>query len=377
MFPSGDLLIYMKSSTTALYRWEDGKYVFGGISFSGSSQAKKIICSSDDNYYSIHSSSIILRTRSAYPLTGYALQDEYEMMAVWRSPNFFIIASDPFLGNAYLVVLDDKLQEIHREPYPEFYYPIHHFGYRDSLSYYFGLGYTWFDKAFFGTYDHTTHEGPLHYDLELVDFNAGPYDSSYFTIDFGSHYVYHIPEASVTVRNKGPVSVNSFDVYYSDPTSFCSDTGWVRTVETAIGLLPGQVATYPIQDIFIRKLYPHYLQDRHCFAVLGADNYRDDDVYDNHLCKEIEFVPVPGTGKSFPVQHYPAVIGNHYNFYAQDEKEFEITIYTLDGRRIHNSNHNTTFGQYLDTSFLPPGIYIFQYKVEGRNEIYTERLLKL
>ncbi len=377
--PKGTLLVGTAGSSLMRFKDEGTGYHFFSNKFftlfnTLSDPISQLLSVDEDFYIAVYIDKIEL----------YSISDGWEKSftspysfysSVIPSPPYLYVISENFMGEDSFFMFDLFLNKIYNGPIPEYEQLIGSFSIRNQNLYTVGSGYFYREGGFLGSENLDTHIGPKLYDIELVDFEVGPYDSVHWQYGLGSHYVYTIPNASVTIKNNSDFTVNQIQVLYTYPYTFCSDGSWMKEIKH-MELLPGQTKTYDLHDVYIVKDYPFSGWYGACVYAIRPDNHADDHFSDNEVCKKVELLPSSSALFEFPIQHSPSIIGDEIEFFAPQEFNFDLAIYNFSGIEVFNSHAITSTGYSVDLSFLPAGIYIFQYYLPGEQKRYLEKILK-
>ncbi|MGB4847658.1 MAG: hypothetical protein WBP41_07040, partial [Saprospiraceae bacterium] len=369
MSSKGTLLIATRSGSLMRFRDDGMGYHFLNVKFFSFFPVNigQLLFVDEDFYILVYLDKMKLYSFSNGLEKSFSITHGFLNSVILRPPYLYAISDDS------LYMFDTYLNKIYNEPIPEYEQRISGFAIRNRTLFTVGSGFFYREGGFLGSENLDTHIGPKFYDIELVDFEVGPYDSVFFQNGFS--YVYSIPNASVTIKNNCDFSINRIQVVYTYSTSYCSVGNWTKEIQNA-ELLPGETKTYVLQDIFIVKEYPFSLWFGACVYAIRPDDHADDHFSDNEVCKKVELLPSSVDLTELPIRHSPSAIADIIRFFAPQEYNFDLTIYNFTGIEVFNSHANTSSGYSVDLNFLPPGIYIFQYYLPVEQKGYVEKILK-
>ncbi|HZV69961.1 MAG TPA: hypothetical protein VFG10_10470 [Saprospiraceae bacterium] len=380
--PQGTLLV--GTSLSSLMRFKDdgtGFHFFKNKFFTLSNtihhQIRQLFSVDEEYYLLVYYDKIELRSFSNGLEKSFSSEYVFYPSIIISPPFLYVISenfiSENFMSEDSFFIFDLFLNKIYNEPIPDYEQRIDGFAIRNRTLFTVGSGYSYYEGGFLGSENLDTYIGPKLYDIELVDFEVGPYDSVF--LQYGFRYVYSIPNASVTVKNNSDFTINQMQVLYTYPFSFCSDGSWTKEIRQ-MELLPGETKTYDLHDIIIVKKYPFSGWYGACITVLRPDDHADDNFSDNEICKKVELIPASLALPEFPIQHSPPIIADQIMFFAPQAFDFDLTIYNYSGIEVFNAHANTSTGYSVDLNFLPSGIYIFQYFLPDQQKRYVEKIFK-
>ena len=363
--PNGDIIVGTYYGVY-IYRLENIRYELIDLNTFGH---REILCLEDSLFIAVNKNSLQI-WEGNIPSIEFNLEENIYPSPIWRDPLLAVQVS-PLYNPDTVFFLDRKLQLKHKvvNDAPLFA----NVAIQNETTYKAGGGSIYFDPAVLQSENHITHEGPKYYNVELVDFNPGPYTSAQLL--FWDLYFYDIPHASVTLTNHSDYTINSVTIAHGTATGFCSDSFWQREL-TALDLSPGETGTFDIYDIFIIKAYPDNRYSRVCMYALRPDNHYDDNFDDNEFCKKIDLLPSLNLDMDSPIHHSPTIIKDDIRFVSPEKIEFELTVFDFSGKPVFVGLANTYSGTRIDLGFLPAGIYIFQYYIHAEKKRYAEKILK-
>lgn len=367
MCPDGDIIVGGTGLYTFRFQLQNNRYVVVDRIFTY--DYNKLFCIDDHQYILMRENSLLL-WYDHFPETSIDLEDQYIWRNIWRDSILAVHTFNPFSSDT-IYFLKKNLDQLYKEeiPIPE----ISTLAIQNGITYKVGNGNFYDDHGLLLSEQQITHEGPKYYDVEIVDFQPGPYDAAHFL--FWNYYLYEIPHATVTLTNHCDYTINTVTIRHGESTGFCSDTSWEREL-TNINLQPGETKSFVVHDIFIIRNYPLSRFSSDCVYVLRPDHHFDDQFEDNQLCKKNDLIPSSEANEDFPIHHRPSVIKDDITFLAPEAIEFDLTIYSISGIPVLNSHFNTYSGHSHDLAFLPAGLYLFQYYIPDRNIRYVEKILK-
>ncbi len=371
MCPGGDILVETNMASVFYFRLVNDKYRVVDQSFSGG--LGSVLCLEDQKFMQVNSHYLELWGFHT-PLTSFDLKDGYIWKTTWRDPFLAVHAS--FYPHPDSVIfltanLDLVYQTANDSP------PYSTMAIQSGITYKVGSGNNYFDHGLLVSENQTTHEGPKYYDLELVNFEIGPYDDVQFHYGLGGYYLYEIPHAVVTLKNNCAYTLDNTVIHYAgQPLSFCSESSWEKEL-TQMDLQPNETKTFELNDIFITKSYPEYPSEKSCVYATQPDHHFDDHYEDNELCKKLDLLPSEKVNLDFPIHHTPGIIRDHISFLSPEPIEFDLTIYSYSGIPVFAGHANTYAGQNLNLDFLRAGLYILQYSIPEGDKTYVEKMLKL
>lgn len=368
MCPNGDIIVGTNSLFYFRFSLENNRYVVVDESYGIGYQ--RLICL--DEQFIILANDHYLELRSDQFSETYFNPVGSIRSATWRDPNLAVHVFH-FGSPDTVYFLNNTLELVYKEP-------IDHGGIstlaiQDSITYKVGSGNIYFDHGLLLSEHQVSHQGPKYYDVELVDFLPGPYAEVSLQYGFGNYYLYDIPHATVTIKNNCDYVLDNLVIHYGRTVSFCSDTIWEREL-TSMDLQPGETQTFDLYDIFIGIGYPKNRFEEVCIYAIRPDHHYDDDFDDNELCKDIDLLPLAIEPSELPIHHNPSVISEFIIFLSPEEIDFELTIYSSNGVPVYTGPGNTYSADLLDLSFLPAGLYLFQYTITGSETRYVEKILK-
>jgi len=369
MCPGGDILVGTTNAFVLYFRLENNRYVVTDQSFGGG--FKELLCLEDQYFISV-SEHYLQLWGNHIPLTSFDFGERLVWRTTWRN-SILSIQSFGFSYPDSTFFLNAHLELIHKEAIDNAQFNT--MAIQKSITYKVGYGNTYYDQGILLSENQITGEGPKYYDVELADFEVGPYDAVHWEYGLGNYYVYDIPNATVTLKNNCDYTVENVIIHYGRTTGFCSDTNWDRKL-LDMNLQPGETKTYDIHDIFITKDYPVNSSEKTCVYALRPDEHFDDQFDDNELCKKVELIPSLKVNPGFPIHHTPSVIKDEISFVAPDNIEFDLTIYSYSGMPVFTTHANTSSGYTADLKFLPSGLYLFQYTLSGIGQVFLEKILK-
>ncbi|MEP6795500.1 MAG: hypothetical protein ABJB16_14315, partial [Saprospiraceae bacterium] len=192
--PEGTLLVGTRNGS--LFRFKDDGtgyqfYIVRHFAFhsSGDFGLQKLFCLDEDYYILVYFNEISIYSVACCWHKSFFKSDGIFYEVKFISPNLQVMTDDSFY------ILDHFLDKIYAGPMPEYEQHISGFALRNQNLFTVGSGYFYREGGFLGSENLITHSGQKFYDIELVDFEVGPYDSVYF--QNGRRYMYTIPNASV------------------------------------------------------------------------------------------------------------------------------------------------------------------------------------
>jgi hypothetical protein len=364
--PNGDLLV-TDGFFVLVFQLLNNKYEVINVTIGNGSKA--IHCLEDDYFITESQYGLELRN-NLFPIASFET-DYYALRRMdWRKPILSLQTSE-YMGPDSIFFMTSKLELLHAEAIED--YHIGTKAIQDGITYSVGSGNLYVDGGLLVSERQDNHEGPKYYDVEIVDFEFGPFvNASWYK--YGGGYYLEIPDATVAIKNNCSFPINQVNIFYSGRYSFCRDTIWEREI-TNMNLLPGESQSYPLKAIFIIQSYPNGTWDNTCLYVLMPDQHFDDYFEDNDFCKKLEFHPSPLISTVYTLYHYPAIVSNSIEFRSPINFDFLLTILNLNGIIVHQSEANTYSGYSVDLGFLPAGLYIFQYLLPDQS-LYTEKIVK-
>ncbi len=367
MCPDGDLLVGSTGLYVSRFRLENNHYVLVDRNFS--SDFYSLFCPDDQFYLAINENSIVA-WENHFPTFSFYEENQFIRRTTWRDSILAVHVSG-FYSSDTLYFLQKNLDLLYKESIdnPE----ISTMAIQDKTIYRVGSGNIYDDHGLLQSEHQSTHEGPKYYDIEIVDFQPGPYDAAHFL--FWDYYLYEIPHATVTLTNHCDYTINAITIWHGGSTGYCSDTSWEREL-TDMNLQPGETKSFDIYDIFIMRSYPLSRFSRDCVYALRPDNHFDDQFEDNQFCKKLELIPSAAADEEFPIHHRPSIITDDITFLSPEAIEFDLTIFSFSGIPVLTTHTNTSSGHRLDLKFLPAGLYLFQYYIPDRDIRYVEKILK-
>jgi len=367
MCPDGGILVGTQDLFVFYYHLVSGKYEV--VDRSSFVDFHSLLCL-DDHQFIAFSQNYMTLWYDQFPETSFDLENQFITHIIWRD-SILVVHSAGVFSPDTIYFLQKNLDLLYKEAIdiPE----ISTLAIQNEIKYMVGRGNFYDDHGLLLSEHQITHEGPKYYDVEIVDFQPGPYDAAHFL--FWHYYLYEIPHAKVTLTNHCNYTINSITIWHGGSTGFCSDTSWEREL-TDLNLQPGETKSFDIYDIFIMRSYPLSRFSRDCVYALRPDNHFDDQFEDNQLCQKLDLIPSAEANEDFPIHHRPTVIKDDITFLSPEAIEFDLTIYSISGIPVLKSHLNTYSGHPLDLAFLPAGLYLFQYDIPERNSRYVEKILK-
>lgn len=369
MCPDGDILVGTTGGFVFYFRLVNGTYEVIDRSFFV--DFYKLHCLDDEQFIAVKEDYLTL-WGDDFPIKSFEAENGSIWRTIWRDP-FLAVYSFGYDQPDSIYFLKTNLDLVHKESIP--INSISTLAIQENTTYKVGSGNTYFDHGLLLSEHQASHEGPKYYDVELVDFLPGPYSKVAWQYAFGNYYLYDIPHATVTIKNNSDYVLDNLAIYYGRTVTFCSDTFWEREL-TSMDLQPGETKTFDLYDIFIGIGYPKDRFDEVCIYAIRPDHRYDDYFEDNELCKDIELLPFANAPAELPIHHNSSVISGFIIFLSPEEIDFELTIYSSNGVPVYTGSGNTYSGNLLDLSFLPAGLYVFQYDIPARKSRYVEKILK-
>ena len=375
--PDGDLFVQSTSLCVFYLQFDVNRYKV--VDQSLHNYANKIYCLGDDTFVEAHEYGFSRWDQHLPTTTFYRAEGEF-WYPNYRPPYFitrgmYYSHGPDFTVTDSVYLLDESLSVLESVETPAEYLSSN--ALIDTVnSYYFNGGNIFYDHGFLTRIDRKSLPGPGNYDVELVDFEIGAYDSVYWVYAWGGQYHYQIPELTVTVRNNGEYVIENVIVRYNAPQSICSDTIWEREI-TQFQLQPGETKSATVHDVFLRKYLTSFNWDRECIYVLRPDRHLDDNFDDNKICKKTGLIPAPGIADPFPIHHYPSIIQDEIRFLSPVNLDFELRILDARGILLYEDQLNTLSGARINASIMTPGIYFLQFTIPSLQKTYVEKILKI
>lgn len=369
MCPGGDILVGTTNAFVLFFRWENNHYNVVDASLGGG--FKELLCLEDQYFISVSQHYLEL-WGNHLPLASFDFTDRLIERTTWRNP-ILTVQSFGFNNPDSVIFLSAHLELIHKEAKDNAQYLT--MAIQKGITYKVGFGNTYFDQGQLLSDHQITHEGPKDYDVELTDFNIGPYVDVHWEYGLGNYYLYDVPHATVTLKNNCGYTINNITIHYGRTTGFCSDTTWERNL-LDMNLQPGETKTYDLHDIFITKDYPENPSEKTCVYAIRPDRHLDDQFDDNQLCKKVDLITSSSVHQGYTIHHFPTIFQDEISFMAPENIEFDLTVFSYSGIPVFSSHANTTSGYSADLSFLPAGLYIFQFTLSASGQQYLEKILK-
>jgi|GEM_PF-2746846 len=369
MCPGGDILVGTNVEYVFYYRLENNRYVVYDRTRGGEN---KILYCLDDQYYISASDHYLTLWENLYPLSSFSLGEGVLFNAIWRSP-YLVIQTFGYPDPDSMFFLNSHLELQYKEELPD--YRVSTMAIDQETTYRVGSGNTYFDHGLLVSEHQITHDGPEFYEVEIIDFQPGPYDDVHWKYGAGIYYIYDIPHATVTLKNHTDHAIDNVVIHFGRTTGFCSDTAWEREL-TDMQLGTGETRSFDLYDIFLTQDYPDHSYNDICVYVIRPDKHFDDYFDDNELCKKIDLIPSPVVNQDFPIHHTPSVFTDDIRFVSPVKIDFELMIYSYSGIPVFTGHVDTYSGATLDLSFLPAGLYIFQYYIPDQEKRYVEKIMK-
>ena len=369
MCPGGDILVGTSNAFVLYFKLENNRYIVVDQSLGGG--YKELLCLDDEYFISVGQNYLEL-WGNHLPLTSFDFPDRWIWRTTWRNP-ILSVQSFGFNKPDSVIFLNAYLGLIRSEPMDNAQYTT--MAIQQHITYKVGYGNTYFDQGLLLSENQIKHEGPKYYDVELTDFNIGPYDDVHWEYGLGNYYLYDVPNATVTLKNNCGYTINNIIIHYGRTTGFCSDTTWERNL-LDMNLQPGETKTYDLHDIFITKDYPENPSEKTCVYAIRPDRHLDDQFDDNQLCKKVDLITSSSVNQGYTIHHFPTIFQDEISFMAPENIEFDLTVFSYSGIPVFSSHANTTSGYSADLRFLPAGLYIFQFTLSGSGQQYLEKILK-
>jgi hypothetical protein len=363
--PNGDILIGNDFFTVYFLHKLETRYEIYDVSFH--SPGSEIICVEDSSFIEKNEHRL-LRWVNGSPEESFRTEAYLSSYNIhWRDP-FLQVYIESDYGQDTILLLDKHLAIQSAFPVPELPGFQHHVVTPNEI-FTIGGGNIYFDHGSLISENRQTHAGPVFYDVEFLDIEAGPYDSVYLV--YGGFYHYSIPHATVTIRNNCTYTINDVAIGYLAPFSICGDTIWQREI-TSMDLQPGESDEFKIYDIFIRQDFPYIYDD--CFYLLRPDLHLDDYFEDNTFCKKLELLP--RVADPFPIHRKETIIADQLTFLSPEKIDFQLRILSLGGQLIFSAKANTYSNFTVNLEALPPGMFVLQYTIPATGQVYAEKMIK-
>ncbi len=301
-------------------------------------------------------------------ITSYSISPGYKRnSATWHDPFLHLTIGNEV--DTQIVILDKNLKIVFEikssllgESLNDFiFYPDSTILISGNQYYSSGEGFNYFK-----TIDFSSTGGKNITDVSVVNWvsNGIHPKGEYGCMGYPEYESFRLDDVHVEIKNEGNVPLERAIITSHEPYClfYCSPQYFYRDTFTDLHLLPGETRDIYLGDIQIERdkgIVPEPL----CLGVILPDNHLDADKSNNFLCLQDPVgISTINEAKEFILYPNPTTDFIYFNWAIPKNAKWKIL--NSIGTMAMTGSAETTGIQQVDVSFLPPGMYFLEFKIE-------------